>query len=109
VNLRDVGLIQRREDFRFPLQPREAVAVGGKRVREHFDGNVRFRLVSVARYTSPIPPAPMRAAISYGPSRVPGVNAIPAGRFYALNSTTPMNVSRDWPGTLVNGPPRQSY
>src|SRR5215510_1297724 len=27
---------------------------------------------SRARYTSPIPPAPMGATISYGPSRVPG-------------------------------------
>ena len=35
----------------------------------------RFRLVSVALYTSPIPPTPISAAISYGPRRVPGVRA----------------------------------
>ena len=37
----------------------------------------RFSLVSVARYTSPIPPAPMAETISYGPRRVPGVTANP--------------------------------
>ena len=32
----------------------------------------RFRLVSLARYTSPMPPAPICAVISYTPRRVPG-------------------------------------
>jgi hypothetical protein len=35
----------------------------------------RFRFVSVARYTSPIPPTPICAVTSYGPRRVPGVRA----------------------------------
>src|SRR5262245_52223603 len=35
----------------------------------------RFRLVSVALYTSPMPPAPIRATTSYGPRRVPGVSS----------------------------------
>ena len=34
----------------------------------------RARLVSVARYTSPIPPTPIWAVTSYGPRRVPGAN-----------------------------------
>src|SRR5262245_38471816 len=33
----------------------------------------RFRRASRARYTSPIPPAPISAVISYAPRRVPGV------------------------------------
>ena len=33
----------------------------------------RFRFVSVARYTSPIPPTPICAVTSYGPRRAPGV------------------------------------
>jgi hypothetical protein len=37
--------------------------------------------VSFARYTSPIPPAPSEATISYGPSLVPEVRAI-AARHY---------------------------
>jgi hypothetical protein len=32
----------------------------------------RFRFVSVARYTSPMPPTPIWAVTSYGPRRVPG-------------------------------------
>ena len=35
----------------------------------------RFRLVSVARYTSPIPPTPIWAVTSYGPRRVPEARA----------------------------------
>src|SRR5262245_14587173 len=35
----------------------------------------RFRLVSVARYTCPMPPSPICAETSYGPRRVPGVRA----------------------------------
>jgi len=35
----------------------------------------RPRFVSVARYTSPIPPAPICSAISYAPILVPGVSA----------------------------------
>ena len=34
----------------------------------------RFRFVSVARYTSPIPPTPSRETTSYGPTCVPGLN-----------------------------------
>src|SRR5262249_34073823 len=37
---------------------------------------VRFRRVSEALYTSPMPPAPMSERISYGPRRVPGLSAI---------------------------------
>ena len=32
----------------------------------------RVSLVSVARYTSPMPPAPTNESITYGPSWVPG-------------------------------------
>src|SRR6185436_17388208 len=36
--------------------------------------------VSRARYTSPMPPAPRGATISYGPSRVPGVRLMERSR-----------------------------
>src|ERR1700693_3466777 len=39
----------------------------------------RRSLGSFARYTSPIPPAPMGARISYGPSREPAVRDTLAG------------------------------
>src|SRR5262245_24565308 len=40
----------------------------------------RFRRSSRARYTSPIPPAPMCETVSYGPNRVPAA-IIPAASF----------------------------
>src|SRR6185436_19641558 len=39
----------------------------------------RFRRVSRAFQTSPMPPAPSAERISYGPSRVPGARAIEVG------------------------------
>src|SRR5260370_40586274 len=42
---------------------------------------VRSSRVSRARYTSPIPPAPSGAPISYGPSFVPGTRGL-IGRDY---------------------------
>src|SRR5215471_18690160 len=42
----------------------------------------RFSFVSRARYTSPMPPAPIGARISYGPRLVPEVRAIGVG-FYS--------------------------
>ena len=44
----------------------------------------RCRRVSRARYTSPIPPAPIGATISYGPSFVPAASAI-IGRDYTFD------------------------
>src|SRR5713101_2652585 len=38
---------------------------------------LRSRRASLARYTSPIPPAPSSSIISYGPTFVPEVRAIP--------------------------------
>ena len=45
----------------------------------------RFRLLSVALYTSPIPPTPIWAVTSYGPRRVPAVSAIGVGPDYRRN------------------------
>src|SRR6476646_1445542 len=47
-----------------------------------FSATVRFRRVSRARYTSPIPPAPSALTTSYGPSRVAGVRGTKAEPFY---------------------------
>src|SRR4051812_38972198 len=43
----------------------------------------RLRRPSRARYTSPMPPAPRGAVISYGPTRVPEANIIPAGPLHS--------------------------
>src|SRR5437773_7876144 len=44
----------------------------------------RSSRVSRARYTSPIPPAPMGATISYGPRRLPEARFTGAGQEYNL-------------------------
>ena len=69
-------MIQRGEDFRFPLEPRQPVGIAGERLRQDFNATSRFNRVSRARYTSPIPPAPRGAMISYGPRRVPEARLI---------------------------------
>src|SRR5437016_5587675 len=43
--------------------------------------SVRCSLVSRARYTSPMPPAPRSDWISYGPNLVPGTSAIDPGDY----------------------------
>ena len=75
MNLRDVRMVERGERFRFALES----APRARRRSPQSSGStlmatVRFRLVSVARYTWPMPPSPMRADTSYGPMRVPGVS-----------------------------------
>src|SRR5882762_4154399 len=52
---------------------------------------VRSSLVSRARYTSPIPPAPSGDSISYGPSLLPEVRAMRT-RNYSPRSTLHVDV-----------------
>jgi len=59
-----------------------AVNIGGS----SFSATSRPSLASRARYTSPIPPAPSGATISYGPSFVPAVRAIRAGNYIPKNA-----------------------
>ena len=42
-----------------------AIGIGDERLGQDFDRDVTIELVSRARYTSPIPPAPIGARISY--------------------------------------------
>src|SRR5688572_5671203 len=75
----------------------------------------RFRLVSVARYTSPMPPTPIWVVTSYGPRRVPGIRATAVwwelyGRndrvVHASGSSVLFVFGFPGPGGL-EGPPRQ--
>ncbi len=72
VRHRHVDVLEKRHPFsrwkRAIRSGSEASAAGST-----FTATSRFSLVSVARYTSPIPPTPIWAVISYGPRRVPGV------------------------------------
>ena len=40
----DVGMVQRREDSRFTLEPREAIGIEGEDFRQDFEGNVAIQL-----------------------------------------------------------------
>src|SRR5215831_9364724 len=55
---------------------------------------MRPRRVSRAFHTSPIPPAPIRSRISYGPKSVPGSKDIGWG-FYAKNREIPVGAVYD--------------
>ena len=60
----DVRMIQRGEDFGFALKPRQPLGISGERGRRTLIATSRFSFVSLARYTSPMPPTPIWAVIS---------------------------------------------
>jgi len=60
----DVRMAQSGDGPGFLLGPAEALRIGGKRRREDLDWTSRPRRASRARYTSPMPPAPIKATIS---------------------------------------------
>ena len=60
VNRRDVGMIERGQHARLAFEPREPLRVCRERGRQNLDGNLAASVVSRARYTSPMPPAPSR-------------------------------------------------
>ena len=73
VNRGDVRMVQGRERLRFALEPCQAFGRKRMRLGGFLIATWRPSVVSVARYTCPIPPSPMGAVISYTPRRVPGV------------------------------------
>ena len=77
VQRRDRGVIERRKQLRFALEPREALAVFGKLFGQHFDGHFTIELRVSSAINLAIPPAPMASTISYSPSLVPGESAMP--------------------------------
>jgi hypothetical protein len=57
-------MIQRGQQFSLALKPGKLVRVCREHVREILTATSRFSRVSRARYTSPIPPAPINDRIS---------------------------------------------
>ena len=82
VDLRDVRMIQRRQRLGFALEARQPLGICAKASGRTLIATWRPRFVSVARYTSPMPPTPIWAVISYGPRRVPAVRATAGGCDY---------------------------
>ena len=54
VDLRDVGMVQAGEDLGFPLEPGQAIRIGGKRLRQDLQGDIAVEL----GISSPIDPGP---------------------------------------------------
>jgi hypothetical protein len=59
-----MGMVQRREHFRFALKTREPILVTASEGGRILIATWRFSFVSVARYTCPIPPSPICAVMS---------------------------------------------
>ena len=57
-------MIERRERLGLAFETRYTIGVSGKRVGQHLDGNLTTRVVSVPRYTCPMPPWPICAVTS---------------------------------------------
>ena len=49
VDREDAGMRQRGHRQRFALEPRQAIGIGGKRLRQHLDGDIALQRVSRAR------------------------------------------------------------
>jgi hypothetical protein len=57
-------MVERRQHFGFALKAREPFGITGDRRWQHLQRDLAFRLVSVARYTAPMPPSPSFAMTS---------------------------------------------
>ncbi len=64
VDRGDVRMVERREHFGFALKAREPIRIAATEAGSTLIATGRFRLLSVARYTSPMPPSPIGAVIS---------------------------------------------
>jgi len=60
-------MVQARHGPRFATEPLPQITPIGQRPRQNLIAPMRSTRVSRARYTSPIPPAPIAERISYGP------------------------------------------
>ncbi len=64
VDTRDVGMVQRRENFRLPLEPRQTFFVSRELVRKYFDRYLPTELRIACAVDFSIPPLPIGSKIS---------------------------------------------
>jgi len=69
-------MIERREELRLAREAGEALRVGREQLRQNLERAVAMQLRVAPAETSPIPPTPISAVISYAPSRVPAASAM---------------------------------
>ena len=82
VDLRDVRMVQRRQCLGFTLEAGQPLGIVRNGVGEDFDRDLPTQVGIRGAITSPMPPTPIWAVISYGPRRVPGVRATASGCDY---------------------------
>ena len=75
----DVRVVERGDRLRLALEALAALVVLREAGGEDLDATLRSRRVSFPRQTSPMPPAPIGAVSSYGPSREPAWGDIVGG------------------------------
>ena len=74
VDVRDVRMVQRREDFRFALEAREALGSARQRLGQHLDRDLALQLGVGGAIDLAHAAGAEADRISYGPRRVPGVS-----------------------------------
>lgn len=67
----DVRVIEGADRLGFAFEAFAAIGIGRGCLDRILMATVRFSLLSLARYTSPMPPAPSGDSTSYGPRRAP--------------------------------------
>src|SRR5450755_3171383 len=76
-----LGWFRAEADFASRMKRSARLALGAESLRRTLMATTRFRRLSRALYTSPMPPTPSGTRISYGPSFVPAVSAIGDGDY----------------------------
>src|SRR5450755_3773866 len=76
-----LGWFRAEADFASRMKRSARLALGAESLRRTLMATTRFSRLSRALYTSPMPPAPSGARISYGPSFVPEVSTIGDGDY----------------------------
>lgn len=71
----DVRMVERGEELRFALEPREALGIQGKGFGEDLDRSVAIQPGVARAIDSPIPPTPISSRTSSAPKRVPMARA----------------------------------
>ncbi len=75
IDRRDVGMVERRQDFGFPLEPGKPIGVGGERLGRTLIATSRSSLVSRPVHLSHPPGADGRVDLD-GPRRSPADRAM---------------------------------
>ena len=77
VDVANIGMVQRGQDFGFALEPRQPVRIIRESLRQHLERHVPVELGVSRPIHFPMPPSPSLAVTEYGPRVVPGERFVP--------------------------------